>query len=156
MNRTTLAALSAVLFLSACGGFSGSRFNPFNWFDRPAQETESLIPSDGYGMVDNRAPVVQVTEMALERRPGGAVLRASGLPPTQGWWDAELRAENDGEPVDGVLLFTFVVAEPRQAMPQGSPMSREVTAAVFLSDIRLNAAREVRVQGAQNARSLRR
>lgn len=156
MNRTTLAALSAVLFLSACGGFSGSRFNPFNWFDRPAQETGSLIPSGGYSVADNRTPVAQVTEMALERRPGGAVLRATGLPPTQGWWDAELRAENGGEPVDGVLLFTFVLAEPRQATPQGSQMSREVTAAIYLSDIRMNAAREIRVQGAQNARSLRR
>jgi hypothetical protein len=155
MNRSTLAALSAVLVLSACGGFSGSNFNPFNWFDREAEEVTTLVPTGG-AFIDNRLPVVQVTEMALERRPGGAVLRAAGLPPTQGWWDAELRAENDGEPVDGVLVFTFVVSEPRQAAAQGSPQSREVTAAVYLSDIRLSQAREVRVQGAQNARTVRR
>jgi hypothetical protein len=156
MNRLTIAALTAVLFLSACGSFSGSRLNPMNWFGRESEETTSLIPAGGYRNVDNRAAVSQVTEMALERRPGGAVLRATGLPPTQGWWDAELRAENDGEAVDGVLLFTFVAAEPRGAAAQGSATSREITAAVFLSDIRLSGAREIRVQGAQNARSVRR
>ena len=155
MNRSTLAALSAVLVLSACGGFSGSSFNPFNWFDREDEEVTSLVPPGG-AIIDNRVAVSQVSDMALERRPGGAVLRATGIPATQGWWDAELRPENDGEAVDGVLLFTFVVAEPRQATPQGTPQSRELTAAVYLSDIKLSQAREIRVQGAQNARSIRR
>lgn len=155
MNRLTIAALTAVLFLSACGSIAGSRFNPFNWFERPSQEAETLVPARA-AVIDNRVPVLQVTEMALERRPGGAVLRATGLPPTQGWWDAELRPENDGEAVNGVLLFTFVVAEPREATAQGSQMSRELTAAIYLSDIRLAQAREIRVQGAQNARSVRR
>lgn len=155
MNRLTPVALSAVLVLSACGGFSASSFNPFNWFDREPEETTSLVPAQAR-VIDNRALVAQVTEVALERRPGGAILRAVGVPPTQGWWDVELRPENDGNPVDGVLVFNFVVAEPREATAQGSAQSREVTTAVYLSDIRLSTAREIRVQGAQNARTLRR
>jgi hypothetical protein len=155
MKRSTLAAMSAVLVLSACGGFSASSFNPFTWFEADEEEVTTLVPPGG-AIIDNRVPVIQVTEVALERRPGGALLRAVGLPPTQGWWDAELRAENDGEAQDGALVFTFVVAEPREATAQGSPQSREVTAAVYLSDIRLSQAREIRVQAAQNARTLRR
>lgn len=155
MKRLTIAAMTAVLFVSACGTFAGSRLNPFNWFGRESEEVTSLVPPGG-AVRDNRLPVTEVTEMVLERRPGGAILRATGRPQTQGWWDAELRAENHGEPEDGVLLFTFVVAEPREAAAQGSATSREVTAAVFLSDIRLAQAREIRVQGAQNARSVRR
>jgi len=158
MNRPLLAATACLMLLSGCGGFAQSSFNPFNWFGRSTEQgPATLVPPGGFAADrDFRVPVVTVTEMALERRPGGAILRASGLPPTQGWWDAELRPENDERPVNGVLTYTFVVAEPRTPQPQGTPQSREVTAARFLPDERLSGVREVRVIGAQNSRVARR
>lgn len=157
MNRTLPAALAALVFVSACGWAAESRLNPFNWFGRSTEAEVTLVPPGGYlDARDFRQPVVTVTEMALERRPGGAILRAAGLPPTQGWWDVELRPENDERPVNGVLTYTFVAAEPRSQMPAGTPQSREVTVARFIEDHRLQGVREVRVQGATNARSARR
>ena len=158
MNRPLLAATACLMLLSGCGGFAQSNFNPFNWFGRSTDEgPATLVPPGGFTADrDFRQPVLTVTEMALDRRPGGAILRATGLPPTQGWWDAELRPENDERPEGGVLTYTFVVAEPRDAQPQGAPVSREVTAARFLPDARLDGVREIRVIGANNSRVARR
>ena len=150
MNKTALAALAAILLLGAC-----ANLNPMNWFS--ASEEVSLAPADGFPDArDNRPLVADVTEMAVEPFPGGAILRAKGVPPTQGWWDAELVPENDGQAVDGVLRFRFVAAAPRQQRPQGSQMSREITAGYYLSDFKLANVRQIVVTGANNARTSRR
>jgi len=153
MNRTLLAAMAALFVLGACSGLSS--LNPFNWF-RSSQEVALTPMGDLPASLDNRPLVDQVTELAVEPFPGGAIVRATGLPPTQGWWDAELVPENDGVAVDGVLRFRFVVAAPRSAQAAGTPMSREVTAGHNVSDFRLRGVREIVVTGARNARSSRR
>ncbi|WP_114964714.1 hypothetical protein [Alkalilacustris brevis] len=150
MNRSTLAAMVALGLLAGCGGLSS--LNPFNWFG--SSEEVTLTPEGGYALVDDNRPLVsQVTEMAVEPFPGGAIVRAVGLPPRQGWWDAELIPENDGRAVDGVLRFRFVVAAPRQPTREGTPMSREVSVGHYVSDHRLAGVRRIEVIGAQNARS---
>ena len=90
------------------------------------------------------------------RQPGGAIVRATGLPPTQGWWDASLVAENSGLPVDGVLTYRFVVDQPREATRVSTQQSREVTAAAYLSDIKLEGISQIVVLGAENSQSSRR
>lgn len=145
--------LAAALTLSACSGFRDSRLNPRNWFGRSQpQETVAAetIPADPRSLVD------QVTEMSIERMAGGAIVRAAGLPPTQGWWNAELVAENDGRAVDGVMTYRFVIAPPTGPRRVSTPQSREVTAAVFLSDIGLADVSRIVVQGERNARTARR
>jgi hypothetical protein len=155
MNRSALAALTALILLAGCGGLNWSALNPFGWF-RSSEEV-SITPEGGYGAVrDNRPLVAQVTEMAVEPFPGGAIVRAVGLPPTQGWWDAELIPEDEGRAVDGVISFRFVVAAPRTATREGTPMSREVTAGYYLSDFKLQGVRQIIVVGANNARTSRR
>lgn len=153
MNRSALAATIALGLLAGCGGLSS--LNPFTWFS--SSEEVTITPEGGYEVVeDNRALVSEVTEMAIEPFPGGAILRAVGVPPTQGWWDAELIAENDGRAVDGVLRYRFVVAAPRQATRAGPPMSREVSVGEYISDHRLAGVRRIEVVGAQNARAANR
>jgi hypothetical protein len=105
---------------------------------------------------DPRILVADVTEMEVARQPGGAIVRAAGLPPTQGWWDAALVAENRGEPVDGVLTYRFVVDQPRGPARVSTPQSREVTAAAYISDIKLANVTQIVVLGAANSRSSRR
>lgn len=156
MSKPLMAGLAVALLLGGCGGIRDSRINPFNWFGQ-SQEVDSLAPAGGWATtLDNRALVAEVTELAVERFPGGAIIRAEGLPPTQGWWDAELVALNDGRAVDGVLTYEFRVAAPRAATRVSTPQSRAISAAVRVSDRRLDGVGSIVVRGAQNARSVRR
>ncbi len=152
-----LGALAALMLLSACAGLRETRLNPFNWFGR-STETPTLEPEGGWQVVtDNRILVQQVTELEVMPVSGGAMIRAVGLPPTQGWWDAELLAEGDEmRPEGGVLRLAFVIAEPRRAQREGTPMSREVSVALYLSDIRLEDVRQITVSGERNARTVAR
>lgn len=155
MKRAVVVLLVASLGVSGCARLRDSRINPFNWFGRSQATAPTLDP--GYAATtDNRAVVTEVTALAIDRAPGGAIVHAAGLPPTQGWWDAELVAENGGEPVDGVLTYRFVVAEPPGPRPVSTPQSREVTAGVFLSDIRLAEIGRIVVLGTANSRSVSR
>jgi hypothetical protein len=158
MKKPLLAAMIAVLLVGACGGTGSSRLNPFKWFSRTTEEPGTLEPKGGYAaaLADNRALVDQVLTLMVERMPGGAIVRATGLPPTQGWWDAELVAENDGKPVDGVMSYRFVIAAPRDATRSSTQQSREVTVATYLSDVKLAAISRITVTGARNSLSTRR
>ncbi|MFU8899159.1 hypothetical protein LY56_00402 [Roseinatronobacter thiooxidans] len=155
MQKPALAALAMVLALGACGSVRDSRINPMNWFGRDS--TETLAPSGGWGgEVDRRALVPVVTELEAIPTTGGALVRASGVTATQGWWDVELRPVNNARPVDGVLIYEFVVAEPRRATGTASEASRTVTAGVKVTHSRLAGVRSIVVRGAQNQRSVAR
>lgn len=155
--RVSVAGLLIVaLTLGACGTIRESRINPFNWFGRSEPvvvAAEGVVPGRPN---DSRILVAQVTDMEVARQPGGAIIRATGLPPTQGWWDTALVAENDGYPVNGVLTYRFVIAEPLTTKPVSTPQSRELTAAVAVSDIKLAGVSQIVVVGAQNSRASRR
>ena len=157
MRTPGLAALAALMVLASCGGLRGASLNPFTWFDRSSTEVASLVPEGGFpGVQDNRPLVAQVTDMAVEPVEGGAIVRAVGLPPTQGWWDAELVSDTDFRAEDGELRLRFVTAVPRQQRPAGPQRSREITAGVFVSDFRLAGVRRITVTGAENARTVTR
>lgn len=150
--KTPLAtAIAMTLILGGCG-FGNSRLNPFNWFGG-SSETEVVAVEDGQP-VDHRLLVQQVIDMTVERNQTGAIVRATGLPPTQGYWEAELVAR----PVDenGVLVFDFRVFPPLAPQSVSTQQSREITAGVFLSNARLREIRQITVQGETNARSSRR
>lgn len=157
MSRRLIAAICLIGLSAGCARVSESRLNPFNWFGG-SREVQSIEPAEGYDPVaaDPRPLMDQVTQFAVERRPGGAVLRATGLPPTQGYWDGELLALNDGEPVDGVLEYRFVAAPPATPSRVSTQRSREVVVGAWLSDQDLAGVREIRVTAARNARAARR
>jgi hypothetical protein len=155
MHKPLLAALAMVLALGACGSMRESRMNPMNWFGR--ESTETLAPRGGWGgEVDRRALVPVVTELDVIQTTGGALVRASGVTDSQGWWDVALRPTNEGRPVDGVLIYEFVVAAPRTQTGIVSEASRTVTAGVKLSNSRLAGVRSIVVRGANNQRSIAR
>lgn len=162
MKSPVIAALTLSLVLAGCGSVRESRLNPFNWFGGSEEGTATLTPKQGYGTDPNdfRIPVATVTRFEIAPAHGGAILTAVGLPPTQGWWDTELVAENDGQPVDGVLSFRFLIAEPLRgtaaARRVSTPQSREVTAATFLSNQKLAGVTQIVVTGTGNSRSVRR
>lgn len=153
MIRPTLrpALLCLCLVLAGCGGFRDSKMNPFNWFGRSQEAEKVALPA---APQDRRALVQQVATLHVEEVPGGAIVRATGLPPTQGYWDAELVPQ----PVDenGRLVLDFRVFPPIEAMRAGTPPSREVVVALYLSNYKLDSIREIVVQGELNARAARR
>lgn len=150
MKRTVLAALGVVLVVSGCGMIRESRLNPFNWFGR-AEPRETVTTS---APQDQRLLVSQVLTLSVDPYSAGAIVRAKGIPPSQGWWDAELVPR----PIDenGVLVFDFRVFPPITETPEGTPRSREITVAISLSNVKLDQVREIVVQGATNALSSRR
>jgi len=139
-----------LMVLGACGTVRESRLNPFNWFGR-STEAVAVAPTDVGTTADPRALVATVQTLSVEATPGGAIIRATGIPATQGYWDGALvREERDR---DDELRFRFVLAPPPVARPAGTPLSREVTVATYVSNIRLDGIRSVTVIGAGNART---
>ncbi|CUX81652.1 MAG: hypothetical protein HLUCCA05_03900 [Roseibaca calidilacus] len=155
MQKPALAALVLVLALGACGSGGWSRLNPMTWFGSDSEET--IAPAGGWATeIDRRALVPVVRELEALRTPEGAIIRASGVTETQGWWDVELRPVNDTRPVEGALIFEFVLAGPRTQTGTGPEPSRSVSAGVKLSNAELAGVQRIVVRGAQNALSVRR
>lgn len=154
-NRAVFKPL-IVLTISAAllAGCGSSKLNPFNWFGGSKSEKvdvpEYEVSRDARQMVD------QVLSFKIDRTPGGAILRAAGLPPTQGYWNGELVAQNDGKPEKGVLTFEFHIEEPTTFERVGTPISREVIVAYYITNNSLAGVRSIRIRGLKNARSVRR
>lgn len=137
--------------LAGCGGVRESRLNPFNWFKKSEPRETIVLPAE---RTDSRPLVDSVLTLTVEPMPGGAIVRARGLTPTQGWWSAELVPL----PLDdkGVLVYEFRLLPPTTRTDVNTPRSREVDVATYISDIKLDGVREIVVQGASNARVARR
>lgn len=151
MRSSYLVLAVAVLLLSACE----SKLNPMNWFGNSTEERVSALPETGE-MVDPRPLVDQISALAVERVPGGAIVRATGLPERQGYWEAALVPAPQDETPNATAVFQFRAIPPLEPTAQGTPQSREILAAVFLSDQSLQGVRTIVVQGARNRRSVRR
>ncbi len=152
MRKPAVAIMALMLTLSACGGFRESRLNPLNWFGRAQPVAPVTVAATE--APDPRPLVSQVLEMSVEPLQGGAIVKAKGLPPTQGWWAGELVPLPVGE--DGRLVFEFRLAPPPEATRVSTQFSREVTVAAYLTDFRLAEISQIVVQGQQNALSSRR
>ena len=96
----------------------------------------------------------QVTRLEVDRHPSGAIIRATGLPPRQGWYDARLVRVPNAEP--GVLAYQLRAWPPAYQTAVSTPRSREITVAEFVSEGRLASVREIRVAGELNALASRR
>lgn len=151
MTRPIFALIALSLVLAGCSGVRQSRMNPLNWFGSSTEESQ-LGPVTLE--TDNRALVAAVTALSIERTSSGALVRAEAQMPGQGWWDAQLIAENQGRPVDGVLTYRFVAAAPRQ--PALGGRAQTLLVATPVSEFMLAEISTVVVRGATNSRSARR
>lgn len=150
--RTLTIFLTCALVLSGCARVSESRLNPFNWFGSDSEEQTVAAVEE---RADPRPLVADVTSLAVERTPTGAIIRATGLPPQQGWYGAALVPDTDG-PVDGVLSYRFRAVPPFTPTRVSTVRSRELSVAVSISQITLAETRVIRVIGARNVRTVRR
>ncbi len=150
--RSLILVVAVATALGGCARVSESRLNPFNWFGSTEEEVAE-VPVEVE--TDPRPRVAQVTALSIEQTPTGAIVRATGLPPTQGWFGAALVPETDG-PVNGEMIYVFRAVPPRTPQPVSTVQSRELTVGRALSAQDLAATRVVRVIGATNGLSARR
>lgn len=162
----TAVALSLVL-LAGCGAVRESRFNPFNWFGQgtaqPAEAQEGVNPliprrrsvfqSAAEEVYGGRA-VAEISELLVERRPGGAILRVTGVADRQGPFDVRLVPVP--EETDGNTLTFELQALQQPGRRDVGPAARSVIAALALKDSDLLGIRSIRVKGARNMMTSRR
>lgn len=148
MTRRLPLLILCLFTLTACGAVSQSRLNPFNWFKRSQEEPGQVVDASSR---DPRPLVQQVLDMKVEPYPGGAIVRATGLPPSQGWYKADLVALPIDE--DGVLVLEFRVTPPPAPTGVVNQQSREIVVGYAISDVRLAKITKIVVQGETNARS---
>jgi hypothetical protein len=141
MKRALILVTVVGLTLAGCGK---SNLNPMNWFKaRKGTEVEVYTPP-----VDPRGLIDQVASLQIEPVRTGVLVRATGVPPTQGFWDAALVAlPSDGS---GKLVFEFRIFPPTVAAA-GSQPSREITAVASVTKFNLDGITSIEVKGAQNA-----
>ena len=136
-----------VLSVAACE----SRFNPFNWFGGQREERveaiEPVVP------LDRRQLVAEVIDLSVDPTPTGAIIRAMGLPPRQGYWEADLVEVSREE---GVITYEFRVFQPPEETRVSTQRSREILAGTSLTNQSLASIRTIVVQAAQNRRSVSR
>ena len=167
MTKTISVLLLSTLVLTSCGSVRDSRFNPFNWFGRSSSEpvaasedVNPLIPRRRASIFRTERDdsyrgwnVAQVTELLVERRPGGAIIRATGVTNYQGPFELKLIKLEEESDAD-TLSYALRAYQPREAV--GGQRSRTVTAALWLTDNELVGIREIRVVAEQNVRTTRR
>lgn len=162
----TILILSAVV-LTSCGSVRESRYNPFNWFGRStaervetAEDVNPLIPQrrasvlfdEGDSTYDGSL-VGDVTELVVERRPGGAILRATGVADDPGPHDVRLVKD---EAASTAEMLVYALRADQQPGPRGPESARRVTVGLWLTDNDLAGIRTIRVTGARGARTARR
>lgn len=151
MTRPAMTRPLIVLCLSLALAGCASRWNPWNWFGNSEPVAATELPA---APQDPRDLVAAVLSMTVEPVQSGAIVRATGRTPTQGWFKADLVPQ----PVtpDGILVLEFRIKAPLERTDVNTPRSREVTAALHLSNVKLREVRQIMVQGAQDARAVSR
>jgi hypothetical protein len=167
MRIKSPALFLSLLVLAGCGSMA----NPINWFGGDAPDESVLDPIDEANpLIPQRTGIFQsrntpkpylgstidaVSDLTLERVPGGVIIRATGRSATLAAFNARLVPANEDElPVDGVLTYQLQ-AQYVQATG-GAPEAREVIVARQLTDQELAGTRTIRVEGVQNALERRR
>lgn len=148
--RILMALLVVVLGLGGCA----SRLNPFNWFGGDREERITIDETIVAEPTDGRQLVPEIVSLNVDPMPGGAILRAVGLPPRQGYWEADLvEVGRDGSEI----VFEFRVYQPYDPNTRvGPPQSREILAGTSLSTQDLAGIRSIVVVAQQNRRSVSR
>ncbi|MBE9638022.1 hypothetical protein [Salipiger mangrovisoli] len=99
-------------------------------------------------------PVGMITELLLERRPGGFIVRVSGVADFAGPFDVQLVPVAGSEDT-GTLAFRLLALQVPGPVPAGAA-ARTVTAAKWMTDKELAPYRALRVEGLRNSQSVSR
>ena len=162
MRRFVPFVLCAALTLAACSTISNSSLNPVNWFGSSTVEATAAAIDPATGQIrplvqvggsaapiDDRVLVPDITGLVIEQTADGAIIRATGIAPTQGYYNAHLVRVSF---VDGVLTYELRANDPVGTEPTGSVASRTLNVATSVAGATLDAVRTVRVVGQATTR----
>jgi hypothetical protein len=138
------AILVSVALLAGCG--LGQRIG---WFG-----ASRVTPAEAAAVLATDPLVDQVVSLSVDPTPTGAIVSAVGLPPTQGYWGAELAPVASPDP--SALVLEFRLLPPPEPRPVGTQPSREVLAGTELSNQDLAGVRTITVRAARNVAASRR
>ena len=132
-----------LLTLAACGDTGGNALTR-TIFTTPDATAAGVAP----------VPAGQILRLATAPTSGGLIVSAVALPPTQGYWAAELRRIPSGDPA--TMAFAFQVVPPTARQVAGTAPTREVIGGTFLTNQDLAGIRTISVEGATNRQTVRR
>ncbi|MBY6005493.1 hypothetical protein KUV62_16325 [Salipiger bermudensis] len=162
MKKSLTVLIVAGVVLAGCS----SSWNPVNWFGQ-SETVPTTIDTSATGASNPLIParrasifrsdaaelylgsrIETISELLIERRPGGAIIRVTGTANRAGPFEVRLlpdEAETDGD----TLAYTM------NALQSAGPVNvdadaRSVTAAIWLTDQELFGIREIRVAGRSN------
>lgn len=143
-----LVVLSLILSLSACG----TRLNPLNWFGGEREQRIRVDPDAAARdvVVDGRVLVTEIIQLSVEQTTAGAIIRATGVTPSQGYFNAEL-VEVEG--TETGLVYEFRAAAP---IGNATPGVQQIVAGTTLTVGRLAGIRSITVVAQANNRSVNR
>lgn len=142
--------LTLVLLVAGCS------LLPFGGNSRNAATPVAEVPPTR-PLADGTELVAALKSVVPEPALRGIILRGTGLAQSPGFFNAQMRALNEGEPDEnGIVTFEFRVRPPGVVQPQGSEAAREVLAAAFVSDGDLERIAGFRILSATNIVTLRR
>ena len=166
MRKPFVSLMAAALLLASCGAVQDSRINPANWFGKSREvakapsedEVNPLLPK-GNNMLSLRKKekeyagidVARITDVTLDPVANGGVLRVQGIARVDAY---NLRLV----PRDSSRSDTLVFALQAEFSPEGATNARgtrSVIAASHVTADMLEGIRRIRVEGAENARDIR-
>lgn len=147
MLRAVLV-VSVILSLAACE----SRINPFNWFGGDREQRVRVDPDDPgrAEILDSRFLVAEIIQLSVEQTTSGAIVRATGVAPSQGYFDAELVLV---ESTETTVVYDFRVASPIGNATAGL---QEISVGAELTVGELAGIRTITVIAQSNRRSVER
>lgn len=157
MSRAGPSLLNAASTLAVAALLAGCSL-PFGGIpaSEPNADSREVVRDEERGLLTGlftRAPrdlpdavPVPMREAALERGYGGVILRATGVAPTQGFYNAALVPADDGVPdAAGVLTVSLVAVPPETPVDVGPERTRLLLTAAYLSERELRDIRALRV-----------
>lgn len=145
MKRALILITVLGLTLVACGK---TDLNPLHWLSKARKGT---VVDTYQPPVDPRGLIDTVVSLQIEPIRTGVLVRATGRPQAEGFWDAALvPLPNDGS---GHLVFEFRVFPPTVATKAGTPATRQITAGASVTHFDLTGITSIEVKGARNAMS---
>lgn len=98
-------------------------------------------------------PIDKLSTLVVDEVPGGLLIQVTGMAQKTGFYNGQLIPLDSADPT--VRDYRFDIIQPADTAG-GSPTSRTLSVAVYLTDQDLEAIRVIRVRGANNTLTKRR
>lgn len=142
-----LLLVSLILTLGACG----SRLNPLNWFGGEREQRITVQTREGAAAeVTPFVYISEITQLSIEQTTSGAIVRATGVTPVQGYYNADLIL---AERTETTLVYDFYALPPEGNRSAGL---QEIVAGAELSVGELQGIRTITVVAQNNRRTVSR